>query len=707
MPDTRISDLTVLTSPAAGDLIPIVDISDTTMAASGTTKRVTQSVLLASVQPLDATLTALAGLTIAADSLAIGTGADAFTQTTFAANTLPARASTGSLQAKPITDFGLSLIDDAADSNARTTLGLGTLATQSGTFSGTSSGTNTGDVTLAGENYLSISAQAVTANAVNLSGTHVTGTLADARFPATLPALSGVNLTALNATNLASGTLPAARMPALTGDVTNTVGAVATTISNQAVTLAKMANVGYSTVFYRKSAFMGAPEVNTLATLKTDLGLTGTNSGDQTAVTGNAGTATALQTARAINGVNFDGTAAITVTAAAGTLTGATLASNVLASSLTSVGTLAAVAITGGTINGATVGATTPATGAFTSLSATGITTVASGTALLPSIVSTTGTADTGLWFPAADTLAASTAGSERIRISSTGNVGIGNSSPLFKFTVGTGTINGVNALHNVVVTDATDARIGVYVNNIGASLRSEGTYASLFAYDYTNNIGKTLVLCEYGGNVGIGTASPGAQFAVQVSETASYKRLANFYNTSATGISYITVSKQEGEDVDTAAVFAYSAADNLGWLGIAGDSLGTGLHFKRGGNVGIGTTSPGAQLQVSSGAAGTIGSIIKGAASQTANLTEWQNSSATVLACVTAAGNVGIGTSSPNANAILDVSSTTQAFMPPRMTTTQKNAIASPTAGMLVYDSTLNKLSIRVASAWQTVTSA
>lgn len=41
--------------------------------------------------------------------------------------------------------------------------------------------------------------------------------------------------------------------------------------------------------------------------------LSGTNTGDQTSVSGNAGTATALATARALNGVNFDGTADITV----------------------------------------------------------------------------------------------------------------------------------------------------------------------------------------------------------------------------------------------------------------------------------------------------------------------------------------------------------------------------------------------------------
>jgi hypothetical protein len=53
------------------------------------------------------------------------------------------------------------------------------------------------------------------------------------------------------------------------------------------------------------------------------------------------GSAATLTTARAINGVDFDGSAAITVTAAAGTLSGDTLKSSVVTSSLTSVGTIA------------------------------------------------------------------------------------------------------------------------------------------------------------------------------------------------------------------------------------------------------------------------------------------------------------------------------------------------------------------------------
>ena len=63
--------------------------------------------------------------------------------------------------------------------------------------------------------------------------------------------------------------------------------------------------------------------------------------------------------------------------------------------------------------------------------------------------------------------------------------------------------------------------------------------------------------------------------------------------------------------------------------------------------------------------------------------------------------GSVGIGTANPNASAILDISSTTKAFIPPRMTTAQKNAISSPAAGMLVYDTTEASLYTHNGSTW------
>jgi len=68
-------------------------------------------------------------------------------------------------------------------------------------------------------------------------------------------------------------------------------------------------------------------------------------------------------------------------------------------------------------------------------------------------------------------------------------------------------------------------------------------------------------------------------------------------------------------------------------------------------------------------------------------------------------AGSLGIGTT-PNASAILDVQSTTKGVRMPNMTSTQKTAISSPAAGLMVFDTTLSKLCVYSGAAWQTITS-
>ncbi|WP_347052123.1 hypothetical protein [Flavobacterium olei] len=54
------------------------------------------------------------------------------------------------------------------------------------------------------------------------------------------------------------------------------------------------------------------------------------------------------------------------------------------------------------------------------------------------------------------------------------------------------------------------------------------------------------------------------------------------------------------------------------------------------------------------------------------------------------AEAQIGIGTTTPNASSVLDVTSTTQGMLTPRMTTVQRNAIATPADGLIVYDTDL-----------------
>jgi hypothetical protein len=163
-------------------------------------------------------------------------------------------------------------------------------------------------------------------------------------------------------------------------------------------------------------------------------------------------------------------------------------------------------------------------------------------------------------------------------------------------------------------------------------------------------------------------------------------------------------------------------------------------VRIDNAGNVGIGTTSPASRLHcngtfratsttnsnftaliVNNGTTNAYGLIVDGndsayglAVRDKSNVYRFRAGADGTVAMggagqafnVDASGNVGIG-GTANAAAILDAASTTKGFLPPRMTTAQRDAISTPPAGLMVYNTTTNKLNVRTASSWEAVTSA
>jgi len=83
-----------------------------------------------------------------------------------------------------------------------------------------------------------------------------------------------------------------------------------------------------------------------------------------------------------------------------------------------------------------------------------------------------------------------------------------------------------------------------------------------------------------------------------------------------------------------------------------------------------------------------------------------YTTSASNVRMSILSTGEVGIGTTTPSVKSVLDLTSTTKGFLPPRMTTVERDAITSVPAGLMIYNTTTNKLNFYNGSAWEAVTS-
>jgi hypothetical protein len=194
------------------------------------------------------------------------------------------------------------------------------------------------------------------------------------------------------------------------------------------------------------------------------------------------------------------------VTMAASGTTKRISVNNILSSSPTATGAFSVTGLV--TAGSATI---TGAATVGTTLGVTGVSTFAAGTALLPALT-TTGDVNTGIYYPAADTFAVTTGGTERYRVDSSGNLLVGTVSPS-SLIGGSGAITakGLAGTLSVNVTAlATDNTLPIGAFSGILTIRSNGGGGSAVfmldpnagAVSIANNIvGRTITLTFSGGS--------------------------------------------------------------------------------------------------------------------------------------------------------------------------------------------------------------
>ena len=263
-------------------------------------------------------------------------------------------------------------------------------------------------------------------------------------------------------------------------------------------------------------------------------------------------------------------------------------------------------------------------------LTVNGVGAFGDGSASAPSIANT-GDLNTGLWFPAADTIAASTNGSERMRINSTGDVLVGSATDagnalryLDIYNTNTGSSAGsiVRLItSNSAGTGTTSADIVKYKTGLLNIANNDTSGQIAFGTG-----GSERMRIDSSGNVGIGTTNPSAKLDVVGNLLLSGQSTASQYinvgyGRSGNGFSYIdfvgdttyspglrlirgdgganTQSSLQHRGTGDLQLFAYEAAPIVFY-----SSSAERMRITSTGNVGIGTASPAYQLQLSTDSA-------------------------------------------------------------------------------------------------------
>jgi hypothetical protein len=178
------------------------------------------------------------------------------------------------------------------------------------------------------------------------------------------------------------------------------------------------------------------------------------------------------------------------------------------------------------------------------------------------------------------------------------GSVGVGTTSPL-----GILDVRGQGVFANSDFT--TTVGTGLLINR-GAY--SGNTYTALNSYINGVTSAGNLIFQTNGGNVGIGTTSPGAIFQVNNAATTNGVH-SLFLAPSLADNNYTYVQVGQGSTVGKSGLLLFnlgtsgaSYADSFASLMNYGDPVGAGVNVQKGGNIGIGTVAPLSLFQVDDG---------------------------------------------------------------------------------------------------------